>query len=379
MTTTKLSDNLPPTPAFSPATGDHVNMHLPNATASHALLLATLNDSSTPSFLAPAVAGAARCVRDRLVVILFSRLFNTGRRPRSPLCGHRENAKRRPSVDSSRSNSPAGVSHTGCWDDVQRLLTYVYVQATAVAQELDKVLLQVDVLLRGFDEDLCEDFGKDFEVVIRIEGDCIPVPLPQSVTSLRTAWTKPGDHVMDSGIDPDSPIAPGSDPPIHPVVALGGTFDHLHAGHKILLSMAAWIADEKVIIGVTDDALLTKKDNRDVLESLPERMQGVHRFMELFKPSLVYDIVPIHDVYGPTATDPNIQALVVSKETASGGKAVDKCREENGLPRLRTFVIDVISHSSHRLEAEDVETLRQAKMSSTYIRQWIVSRQKREG
>src|SRR6266403_3780433 len=106
----------------------------------------------------------------RLVVILFSRLFNTGRRPRSPLSGHRENARRRPSVDSSRSNGSAGVSHTGCWDDVQRLLTYVYVQATAIAHEFDKVLLQVDVLLRGFDEDLCEDFGKDFEVVIRIEG-----------------------------------------------------------------------------------------------------------------------------------------------------------------------------------------------------------------
>ena len=126
-------------------------------------------------------------------------------------------------------------------------------------------------------------------------------------------------------------------------------------------------------------------------------MRGVQQFMELFKPSLVFDIVPIHDVYGPTATDPNIQALVVSKETASGGKAgefflmavvalpamfmsndaqVDRCREEKGLPRLKTFVIDVISHSSARLEAEDVEALKLAKMSSTYIRQWVVSRQK---
>ena len=156
--------------------------------------------------------------------------------------------------------------------------------------------------------------------------------------SLRTAWSKPGDHVLDSETIPGSPTLPGSDPSTYPVVALGGTFDHLHAGHKILLSMAAWIADEKVIVGVTgpfsvrheetvqlsgcaDDALLTKKDNRDVLESLPERIQGVRRFMELFKPSLVYEIVPINDVYGPTATDPNIQALVVSKETASGGKA----------------------------------------------------------
>jgi pantetheine-phosphate adenylyltransferase len=40
-------------------------------------------------------------------------------------------------------------------------------------------------------------------------------------------------------------------PPRYPVVALGGTFDHIHAGHKILLSMAAWIAERKIIVGVT--------------------------------------------------------------------------------------------------------------------------------
>jgi hypothetical protein len=43
----------------------------------------------------------------------------------------------------------------------------------------------------------------------------------------------------------------GDLPGLFPVVALGGTFDHLHAGHKILLSMAAWITAEKIIVGVT--------------------------------------------------------------------------------------------------------------------------------
>lgn len=38
---------------------------------------------------------------------------------------------------------------------------------------------------------------------------------------------------------------------IYPVSILGGTFDYLHPGHKILLSMAAWITTSKLIVGVT--------------------------------------------------------------------------------------------------------------------------------
>lgn len=35
------------------------------------------------------------------------------------------------------------------------------------------------------------------------------------------------------------------------VVALGGTFDHLHAGHKVLLTMGIFLAVKKLIIGVS--------------------------------------------------------------------------------------------------------------------------------
>ncbi len=47
----------------------------------------------------------------------------------------------------------------------------------------------------------------------------------------------------------------------------------------------------------------------------------MRRFLEIFKPDLVYQIVPLEDVAGPTGEDPNIQALVVSKETLSGADA----------------------------------------------------------
>jgi phosphopantetheine adenylyltransferase / dephospho-CoA kinase len=35
-------------------------------------------------------------------------------------------------------------------------------------------------------------------------------------------------------------------------VVLGGTFDRLHVGHKILLSEAALRAQKKLVVGVTD-------------------------------------------------------------------------------------------------------------------------------
>lgn len=44
---------------------------------------------------------------------------------------------------------------------------------------------------------------------------------------------------------------PLSNPKTFDHVAVGGTFDHLHAGHKILLTMTAWITGKRLICGVT--------------------------------------------------------------------------------------------------------------------------------
>ncbi len=136
-----------------------------------------------------------------------------------------------------------------------------------------------------------------------------------------------------------------------------------------------------------------------MLEPLPVRTARTRAFLELFRPGIVHDLVPINDVFGPTGWDADIQALVVSKETLSGasssacfspslpslplncasdGAVVAKRREEQALPPLRTFVIDVISATEASVDAEDAAVLRTAKMSSTYIREWIVENQKQE-
>ena len=42
-------------------------------------------------------------------------------------------------------------------------------------------------------------------------------------------------------------------------VVLGGTFDRLHVGHKILLSEAALRAHKRLVVGVTDVNMITSK------------------------------------------------------------------------------------------------------------------------
>lgn len=61
---------------------------------------------------------------------------------------------------------------------------------------------------------------------------------------------------MSINAEPDACGSPAEDP-INPnpqqfaQVAVGGTFDHIHAGHKILLTMTALLASKRVACGVT--------------------------------------------------------------------------------------------------------------------------------
>lgn len=177
--------------------------------------------------------------------------------------------------------------------------------------------------------------------------------------------------------DPD-----GNDAPF-PVVALGGTFDHLHAAHKLLLHLALLVAGRKLIVGLMADHLLSSKKNCELVEPLAQRKRRVYDFLRRCdsvsaeETELELDVVEIQDPYGPTAWDPDIHALVVSKETFSGGTAVNTKRRQQGLGELQVFVIDVIA-SDLDIQGQEAITrevdegkLKEMKMGSTAIRQWI--------
>merc|ERR1719273_1456459 len=69
------------------------------------------------------------------------------------------------------------------------------------------------------------------------------------------------NNEMESATKPSSMAKQTSNHVRYSNVVLGGTFDHLHYGHKILLSVGALLAENSLVIGLTTSSLLTKKKN----------------------------------------------------------------------------------------------------------------------
>lgn len=68
------------------------------------------------------------------------------------------------------------------------------------------------------------------------------------------------------------------------VLVLAGTFDHLHAGHKFLLSVAGMLTKRKLCVAIVQDEgpLLSKKIKKNILQPLLYRANRVYYFLHRF-------------------------------------------------------------------------------------------------
>ena len=97
-------------------------------------------------------------------------------------------------------------------------------------------------------------------------------------------------------------------------VAVGGTFDQLHRGHKMLIS-AAFDIGERVAIGLTSDELVAKLGKPHVTDSYEERKALLKAWLNDLGWAERAEFIPLYDAYGSSVNDPEIEALVVSEET----------------------------------------------------------------
>jgi len=139
-------------------------------------------------------------------------------------------------------------------------------------------------------------------------------------------------------------------------VAVGGTFDPLHDGHKALLAKAFELGDE-VVIGLTSDEMSKGKITPLLdYEIRKKNLLGYIGSTYSAAPAKIrFRIIKLHDSFGPTITQ-DFNYLVVSPETAANAEKINNIRREKGMQAIRVVLVDfVLADDEHPISSTRIK------------------------
>ena len=126
------------------------------------------------------------------------------------------------------------------------------------------------------------------------------------------------------------------------LVATGGTFDEIHAGHLALLSKAFELS-KSVIIGVTSDEFAIKrKGKNNINHKYEDRVANLRDAIRENFGDVTYQISKLDNDYGPIILSADVGALVASTETANKGDEINRIRYRNGLGQIEVITVDLV-------------------------------------
>ena len=111
---------------------------------------------------------------------------------------------------------------------------------------------------------------------------------------------------------------------------VGGTFDRLHAGHRLLLD-AAVNAAQSVEVHVTSDEMADQKSSH--IQSFEDRRHALLDWIESHAPKRV-TVHQLNDVHGPAPHHKEADCIVATPETKGQCEQINQQRMANGLSTL---------------------------------------------
>lgn len=125
------------------------------------------------------------------------------------------------------------------------------------------------------------------------------------------------------------------------IVAVGGTFDEFHRGHRALLETAFGVG-KRVLIGLCTDDFVEKMGKPHEIAPFAVRLEELKGFLRKHGWLERAEIVPLYNPYGPALADKQIEAIVVSLETEPRAREINEKREIANLRPLEVIVIDMV-------------------------------------
>ncbi|EAL63204.1 hypothetical protein DDB_G0288465 [Dictyostelium discoideum AX4] len=143
-------------------------------------------------------------------------------------------------------------------------------------------------------------------------------------------------------------------------VVLGGTFDRMHPGHKVMLTMAALVCSDYMEVGITDNSILTSKKYSELITPFEFRSEKTLNFLKSINPSVEYNMLKLVEPYANTMTSKKLECIVISPEVYKTAIKINTVRRET---KLKPLEIYSISYFDTPHQGDDV------KLSSSYLRE----------
>ena len=131
-----------------------------------------------------------------------------------------------------------------------------------------------------------------------------------------------------------------------------GTFDHLHCGHLLLLTVAA-VSVNLLTVGITPNKDISHKAYFKYIQPWEVRAKRVRKFLNQLKKHLELRIIMIED----SVTEPGTgeyDAIFASSEPGHPFTDISIIRQRNNLPPLVKIIVDVIETDTAKFSSSQI-------------------------